>query len=47
MATNVFVYWSDGLGGGGWAFDCHLVGMGVGVFSNENCLNGQAFDQCF
>ena len=45
MATKIFVYWPDRLGGGG-----HLtiiVGTGDEVFTNKNCQLGRPFDQIF
>ena len=44
MATNNFLYWSDGLEGR--AFDHHRRNGG-GAFANKNCPQGQAFEQFF
>ena len=44
MATNIFVYWSDGLGSR--AFDRHSRKRG-GAFANENCPHGRALDHFF
>ena len=44
MATNVFVYWSDGLAAGHLTF---IVGTGDGDNDNKNCPQGRAFDQLF
>ena len=44
MATNNFVYWSDGLEAE------HLTtteGTGGGAFANKNCPQGRAFEQFF
>ena len=46
MATNIFVYWSDGLGRGGGHFSV-IVGTGGGTFANESCPQCRAFDQFF
>ena len=42
--SNISVYWSDGLRG--QAFDHHSRNGGR-AFANQNCLQGQAFDQFF
>ena len=42
MATNIFVYWSDGLGPGHLTV---IVGTGGGAFANESYPQGRAFDQ--
>ena len=51
MASSIFVYWSDGLGGGGGgrAFDRHgIVGTGAGhLLTNNACWAGRTFDNFF
>ena len=44
MVTNIFVYWSDGLGD--QAFDRHSR-YGCRAFANESCPQGRTFDQFF
>ena len=44
MATNIFVYWSDGLGAG---YLTVIVSTGGGAFANESCPQDRAFDQFF
>ena len=44
VATNIFAYWSDGLGGR--KFDHHNR-KGGGAFANENCPLGWVIDSYF
>ena len=44
MATNNFVYWSDGLGAGHLVI---MVGTRGGAFAIENCPQGRSFEHFF
>ena len=44
MATNIFKYWSDGLGARHLTTVVRTEGR---AFANKSCLQGQVFDQLF